>query len=282
MSKGFITLGIDTDADRIYHCYGLACSIKKCDPDAEICLVVDKGKIDEVPKKYIDTFDYLIELPFGNSAYIDGFHGMNIWQMYHCTPFEETIYVDADTVFHNIDINALWDSMRVNNSISIPASAYTYRAFPVLREIHFEFEAMYNLPQNFNNLIYWKQDSLLAQEWFKMADPIMQNWRSVYSTFFKDKKPLTFNKNILCNLVTHCVDMPETSVYLHNHFDLHADCQGVWTEDIPSDWTEMLNYWISSDGKIQIENHILTSGLIHYNDENFLTDELIDVYDTTN
>ena len=51
MSKGFITLGINTDKDRIFHCYGLACSIKHSDPDSKICLVVDKGKVDFVKKE---------------------------------------------------------------------------------------------------------------------------------------------------------------------------------------------------------------------------------------
>ena len=50
MSKGFVTLGINTEVDRIKYCYGLALSIKNCDPETEVCLVVDKGKVDEVPK----------------------------------------------------------------------------------------------------------------------------------------------------------------------------------------------------------------------------------------
>ena len=41
---------------------------------------------------YEDVFDYMIELPYGNSAHKDGFHGMNIWQVFHCTPYKETIY----------------------------------------------------------------------------------------------------------------------------------------------------------------------------------------------
>ena len=41
VSKGFITLGINTEVDRVKYCYGLALSIKDSDPDAEICVVVD-------------------------------------------------------------------------------------------------------------------------------------------------------------------------------------------------------------------------------------------------
>ena len=91
--RGYITLGIDTDQDNIRYCYALACSIKICEPDASITLVVDKNQLEYVPKKYNHVFDYMVELPFGNSAHIDGFHGMNLWQVYHATPYEETIYV---------------------------------------------------------------------------------------------------------------------------------------------------------------------------------------------
>ena len=112
-----------------------------------------------------------------------------------------------------------------------------------------------------------------------MADPIMQNWRGAYNKFFQDKKPLTFDKNILCNLVSHCLDVSsDIGVQLSNHFDLHADSQGVWTEDISQEWTDMLNTWTSESGKIQIENHIITSGIIHYCDENFLTEDVLDAY----
>jgi hypothetical protein len=104
MSKGFVTLGINTERDMIKYSYGLALSIKSSDPTAETCLIVDQGKTDTVPSKYFHAFDYISELPFGNTAYKDGFHGMNLWQLIHATPFEETIYADYDTLFNNVDI----------------------------------------------------------------------------------------------------------------------------------------------------------------------------------
>ena len=108
MSRGFVTLGINTERDQLQYNYALACSIKKCDPNAEVCLVVDKGKLDDVPEKYQHVFDYVTELRFGNTAHIDGFHGMNLWQMFHCSPFDETIYLDNDILFQNVNIDILW------------------------------------------------------------------------------------------------------------------------------------------------------------------------------
>ena len=64
MSRGFITLGIDTGEDRIKYCYALACSIKLCDPQTEVCLVVDKGRLDFVADHNID--DYIKHLEKDN------------------------------------------------------------------------------------------------------------------------------------------------------------------------------------------------------------------------
>lgn len=280
--RGYVTLGINTDEDKIRYCYALACSIKLCDPDASVTLIVDKGKAGNVQSYYNHAFDYMVELPHGNSAYKDGFHGMNLWQVYYCTPYDETIYVDYDTLFVNVDTENLWNVMS-QNDISVPVNALSYRNYPSPKMWRFEFEIQYNLPQYFYNLIYFKKDKIAGQ-WFKMADPIMQNWRDVYNIQFNDKKPDFFQKNLLGNVVTHFMDMDsEIGVILNNHYDLHSASHGVFPnpEEIPTNWTDMLNYWVTTNRKIQIENSIINSGIIHYSDETFLTDEIIDVFRTS-
>ena len=280
--RGYITLGINTDEDKIRYCYALALSIKSCDPDANITLVVDKGKSGNVQSYYNHAFDYMVELPHGNSAHKDGFHGMNLWQVYYCSPYEETIYVDYDTLFVNVDTNNLWNVMS-QNDISVPANAISYRNYPIPSFPRFEYEIQYGLPQYFYNLIYFNK-SKISSDWFKMADPIMQNWRDVYNNQFIDKKPDNFEKNLLGNVITHFMDMEhEIAVKLNNHFDLHSASHGVFPnpEEIPKNWTDMLNYWVTKNRKIQIENSIINSGIIHYSDETFLTDEVTDVFRTS-
>tara|TARA_B100000123_G_scaffold272334_1_gene254645 strand:+ start:2488 stop:3390 length:903 start_codon:yes stop_codon:yes gene_type:complete len=278
--KGFVIIGIDTAEDNVRYCYALACSIKTCDPDSSITLIVDKDKSENVPSYYTDPFDYIVELPFGNSAYSDGFHGMNIWQVYHATPYKETIYLDYDTLFLNVDINDLWKVMGVND-ISVPQNATSYRNFPIVGHFRFDFENQYKLPRLFYNMIYWRQDTKSAIEWFKMADPVFQNWRNVYNNTFTDRKPDTFAKNLLGNLITHFVDHTEyIGVQLNNHYDLHNFSHGVFhsLEEMPKHWTDMLNVWVTGARKIQIENSVINNGIIHYSDETFLTDEVIDVF----
>jgi len=275
MSKrGFITIGIDTDADRVKYSYALSLSIKNCDPEAEVCLVVDKDKSDLVDKNYFDAFDYIVELPFGNTGHADGYHGSNFWQLAHCTPFDETIYVDADSLFLNVDVGLLWDQF-ANVDIGMTSIARNFRNGLTQKISDFEIEQKYQLPQNYNQLFYYNtSDEALA--WFKMADPIFQNWRQVYSIFFNDIKPDTFDKNILCNLVTHCLDINnETNVVINNFYDLSVSSQNLWTTDLSDNWTDSLNNWYTNKQEIIIENSTISNGIVHYRDENFLTKEII-------
>jgi hypothetical protein len=54
----------------------------------------------------------------------------------------------------------------------------------------------------------------------------------------------------------------------------------LWSKDIPSKWTELLNYWFPENKKLIIENSIISSGIVHYRDEDFITEEIINEYKT--
>jgi hypothetical protein len=280
MSKGFVTLGIDTDSDQVKYSYALALSIKQCDPTAEVCLVVDKDKSDLVPSKYFDAFDYITELPFGNTGHNDGFHASNIWQLQHTTPFDETIYVDSDTIFKNVDIELLWESYE-RYGIAISSFARSYRNIPLNKTYMFETEIAYDLPKLYNSVIYFDRGSTESIEWFKMADPVFQNWRDVYNTLFTEKKPDTFSKNLLCNVVTHLLDMEnEVTCKLLNFYDMHNKSQYHWSNDVPDNWTDMLNSWFTKKQQLIIENSSISGGIVHYRDRRFLTDEVLNVIKT--
>ena len=116
-----------------------------------------------------------------------------------------------------------------------------------------------------------------AIEWFKMADPVFQNWRDMYAKIFNEKRPETFNKNVLTNIVTYLLNQEDNiGIWMDDFYDLDNRSQGLWHSDIPKNWTEMLNSWYTDDGDIIIENHKLSSGIIHYGDEQFITKEIID------
>lgn len=277
MTRGFVTLGIDTESDQIRYSYALALSIKQCDPTAEVCLIVDKDKSDLVPTKYFEAFDYITELPFGNTGHKDGFHASNIWQLQHATPFDETIYLDSDTLVRNVDISLLWDQF-TNHGFAMTSFARSYRNIAASKHNMFDIEIHYELPQLYSSLIYFDRGSTTSIEWFKMSDPVFQNWRDVYKTIFKEKKPSSFSKNVLCNVVTHLLDAEkEIKIKLNNFYDLENKSQNYWTNDVPPAWTEMLNCWYTQSQHLIIENSSISGGIVHYRDRKFLTEEIINV-----
>lgn len=276
MSKGFLTLAVGGLEENIRHSYALALSIKASDPAAEICVVVDDGDTENIPSRYLHAFDYISELPFGNTAHSDGFHAANLWQIYHASPFDQTIYLDSDMLFLNVQVSLLWDRF-AGNYMSIPAVARTFRNVPTNKNSSlFEFENAYHLPSLFNSMIYFDSTREETAQWFKLADPIFQNWRNTYNAMFKDKKPDSFRKNLLCNIVTFLMD-EENEIKIHVPFmyDFHTHSQHMWSNDVPYNWTDMLNTWYTKQHQLIVENSSITHGIIHYRDKKFLTEEII-------
>ena len=130
-------------------------------------------------------------------------------------------------------------------------------------------------------LNYFK-NSKSASDWFKMADPFYQNWRSVYDVYFKDKKPWSFNKNVMNNLITHSMDETENvSIVLNNFYDIDVWSSNLWNEDVSEEWTGLLNNWYKDNGEIISTKEIKTTLLELINNENkskpFTDDELADL-----
>lgn len=280
-SRGFITLGIDSEVDQIKYSYALALSIKQCDPSAEVCLVIDEGKTDELKQEYKDTFDYVVELPYGNTGSIDGIHASNFWQMIHCTPFDETIYVDSDVLFNHVDIDLLWDTF-ADRDIAMPSTALTYRTTPLGKDHKFYLETHFGLPTNFGNMIYFKRKSKVALSWFKMADAVFQNWEELYAAKFSERSPEFFEKNFLINVITSMMDMNnDVQIDIPYYYDMYSKGQGFWDNSESIDWVNELNHWYTSDGTLIIENSSISKGIIHYRNRAFITEGIIDVIKST-
>lgn len=275
-SRGFITLGIDNETDQVLYSYVLGLTIKKLDPSAEICLVV-ANRDSVVNDEYINFFDYIVELPFGNTASLDGMHASNFWQLIHCTPFDETIYIDADSIVNGIDLDILWDAFS-GKSIAMPTSATTYRNTKFCKQDKFYIETHYGLPTNFGSLVYFNKTHPLAYDWFKMADVIFQNWKDVYPELFDEISPKWFEKNLLINIVTYMMDMDEdVRVNVPFFYDLAPSGQGFWGGTDSDIDMNTLNIWYTDERKLIVENSVVGDGVIHYRDRNFINRKILNV-----
>ncbi|MFP3435816.1 hypothetical protein SB781_39315, partial [Paraburkholderia sp. SIMBA_061] len=70
--------------------------IKATQKDINEVAVIISPKM-EIPNKYKEVFDYIIEFPWDDLNFeSDELKFRNEWKIYHCSPFEETIKIESD------------------------------------------------------------------------------------------------------------------------------------------------------------------------------------------
>lgn len=99
--QGYLTLALGPPR-YIEMAANLAASIKVMDPGRPVCLVHDAGA--EVPWHLRRLFDHKIGLE-ADPLYPDV---MNKIRLFHCSPYEQTMFVDADCLLVKRDIDIYW------------------------------------------------------------------------------------------------------------------------------------------------------------------------------
>lgn len=280
MTQGYIIIGTDDygKTQNITCAYVLCLSLKLADPTREVCVVVNKFA--DVPKKYEDVFDYIVELPFGRT---DSNHDnifIDFWQLYYCTPFDETIFINTYAYAIN-NVESLWEVAAFGDlGVFIPTD---------FASDFFELRALQNNDKiefdgHFADLFYFKK-SEAAAEFFKMADPVFKNWRYVYQTYAENVKSKNFDLNVTVNIVLLMIGKTITANKLFDYSNLmlrNDEHQKI--DDI--EWLQNLNLWFDIDLATFKINNFNQRGVLVYNDprivEKFDLRKLHDNYRKTN
>ena len=274
MTQGYITLATKSADDKqIKQAVLLASSLRLVDATREICLLVDK--IDDVPQKYEDSFDSIIELPYGHYDLTEDI-AINIWQIYYCSPFEETMYMDRRTLVTTI-MDDIWESV-IENDYVFNKRTKNYRGEYFVGNEQFFIHNKNNIPNYYTDVFYFGKNET-TQQFFKMLDVVLKEFRRVYLKVVVEKRPSYFDLNLLINITIKLLgeetrihgEIPYTLIGLDN---LILDDQ-----DLPPDWVDYLSNWVS-DKILKIGNHRV-SGIVCYNSEKFVTDEILSEYRTS-
>ena len=176
MTQGYIILGTDDIGKtiNIERAHTLSLSLKMADPTRETCVVV--RHFSDVPKRYENGFDYIIELPFGRTEPNHHDIFIDFWQLYYCTPFDETMFINTYSLaIDNIDM--LWE-LNIKDDIAF-ATSLDFRGDSNINKELFLVQERNDLPKFNTNVIYFTKNSK-AESFFKMADPVFKGWRDVY------------------------------------------------------------------------------------------------------
>lgn len=271
-TQGYITLASSEDSVALMEASLLARSVKIYDPNREICLVTDN--YEKLPDSIENNFDYVVELPFGALPNEDFY--INTWQVYYCTPFDLNIFLNSQSILTN-NIDGKWEEL-LHTDICFPSYTLNFKNNVHDFLYYFKCHEKNLIDMYFSDIFYFKK-SEIASEFFKILDPVLQNWRSVYINFIKENKPEYFSLNLCINIAIKMIglDIPKNNF---TYTFLSLENVELDDTDLPDDWTGYLSCWVK-DQKVKVSNFQLND-LVYYNSSTFIDEEMLHDFSITN
>ena len=241
--RGYLIPAIDTeDVDYLSCARQLARSIRQWHPDANISAITVNRCADPV-------FDHVIPLPYGD---LGGF--ANDWQVFHASPYRQTIKLEADMIIASpIDH---WWTMFEHRDLVISTGARDFYDQPATSRFYRKVFDANNLPDVYNAITYWRV-SRTAQEFFQLVQNIFENWAK-YRTLLKfpDDVPSTDLVYAMAAQITgsELVTMPFVSYPRIVHMKRHM----IATHTV--NWTQEL-VWENNPLRF---NTVAQWGAVHY------------------
>jgi hypothetical protein len=198
------------------------------------------------------------QLPLGD---LGGF--ANDWQMFFCSPYRQTIKLEADMIATSpIDH---WWTLFENRDVVISVGARSFYDQPNQSRFYRKLFDENNLPDVYNAITYWRV-SQTAKEFFELVRSIFENWNEY-------KKLLKFPEEV-----------PSTDVV----YAIAAHIVGVETVTLPpglgptivhmkryinpthtNDWTQEL-VWENNPFRI---NTVAQWGFVHYHTKEWINEQ---------
>jgi hypothetical protein len=250
------------------------CSLSlKQHSDYPVALITDLKN-----RKLFQDFDYVVEMPFKS---LDE-RRSNDWQLYWASPFDRTIAIDCKTIISK-NLDSVWDYLEHSYNICFGSLIKDFRGS---RVIETENSVFNKIKRSCSDIFYFDK-SEASLEYFKLADPIMREWRTAYKTMLAAEDFV----DEYCSDLTHSLI---ASAYREN--------ENIWCRDedvmsyitmesiqqsllqrkkIETQWTEYVNTWVNENGKIKIQNHLIT-GIFNYQSSDFITPEIYENYKLQN
>lgn len=245
--RGYLIVANNTGQTDYVQCAAvLAKTIKYWHPDAEICLLTNETVNDNPLFKYVYKFPFpVVENGFDND-----------WQVFHATPFRETIKLEADMILTS-SIDHWWDMLRHRDVVISTGCRDWKDNKATARNYRKVFDAN-NLPDVYNAITYWRR-SETAMQFFDTVRNIFENWADY-------KKLLKFSEDAPSTDVVYAMaaniigaekcTMPFTTYPTIVHMKRHI--AGTERED----WPEEL-VWEYNNYMLRV-NSVMQHGLFHY------------------
>ena len=280
-SKGYLVIAENTEAvNYLEMAYTLAMSLQLTQTKvSKLSVCVTPGT--EVPDNYRKVFDEVIELPWNDDALGETWKVHNKWKIIYCSPYDETVFLDADMLFFS-DISGWWDLLSTQE-MWISTNPLTYKETPFRGNYYRKLFEANELPDTYNAFLYFKKTPMTF-EVFEMVKLITWNWRCFEYNYLSEMRR-AFSMDVAFALALKLTGHTEKCT--NNYYDIpsfiHMKSHGQgWNASnskiLTEDWTRYVPVHFNPDLECKIGGYRILEPL-HYHLKNFLTPQIISYYE---
>jgi len=268
--QGFLTIAQNNSTtDYLRAAYAQALSVKISMPDSKYAVIVDDYTFDQIKDKHQQVFDYVIKLPVDDAVNHE-WKLSNEWKVFGLTPFKETVKLESDILFTR-SINHWWNTFRLKNIVM----SYGCKDYLGQKSAARQYRRVFDdnqLPDVYTGLMYFRY-SREAYDFFNIVRECWQNWDDItpYLKNYRDSQPTTdLVYAVAAALVGAEVCTLPTCDFIN--FAHMKNAINGWPESTP--WTSLV--FSEVDAPMIRVNGINQYYPFHYQDKNWLSDEIIE------
>ena len=233
-----------------------------------ISVAVCVDQLSKWPAEYEQYVDYVIEYPFGDTSQSMPQHAqLNQWQLYHITPFQNNLVIEADVlVCQNLDYAF---NLGEKQTVQLPTQIHDFRK-SIYEPPHVKFFEENNIKKAHAGIWFFKTGEDFSLAYFNMLDVVCKNWREIFKNYFKPE---------------HVPDFPELDI-LHSCTVKMLDEYEHCTVQDPSlltytymiskpdeKWNDVMNTWYTDSFKI---DNYRQNGVLKFTEHEMMNEIVFD------
>ncbi len=267
MSKGHVFLAQNSTTDYVTQAYALAVTIKKHNRVNQTCIITN----DQVPEEYKHAFDYIVGIPWDDTAKDKQWKIENRWKIIHATPFKENLVYDTDMLLLNS--NDYWWNSLSNYNLALTGKVYTYKGTVIENDYYRKTFTTNNLPNVYMGVHYFKKTQT-AFEFYKWLEIITNNYQQFYKEFLPNFPQKFCSMDVNSALAIKFLGIEHVTNNIMSFTHMKPAIQG-WSKSYAK-WKDVVGHYITEDKKLNIGNFNQT-GVFHYTEDDFLTNDILDI-----
>ena len=276
MSRGYVVTAIPSKSgDYISNAYCLALSLLLTQKNINK-LSVMTNDLENIPPKYKTVFDNILVLPEPDLSISSDWKVQNFYQLFRVSPYEETVVIDADTLFFD-DVDEWWN-LFTNKNVVATKRIVDYRGKNILRNPLREYTYKHHLPDIHNGFFYFDK-SPTTEDLFDHIKDNTIHWKSRCLEMFGEN--IHFSSDGVLQMSVKQMDAlsdftlqnDEVPVFVHM-----KTCMQGWENATDKDWRKYVTYSFDKKMMLEIGGYRIRYPF-HYHIREFATDCLIRRYE---